>query len=320
MKADAPCDVSASRVRGRRFSGLDILAIAVVGAFQTRAHIATHVPMQRSASKLRSSHSKISCRLQIDEENSLARLLADARSVLRPINTNAVAEFDANVAVDSRSTSLAASDLADRVASRNTMRVQNSGARKSPLRCFAIRANVPEIDMRNKLFSDYEIANGSRAAFARSRRQRRTGAQHASAARSHRRTFVPFGCCSSDCWRFCSMRFVRASTANSKKSAPRRERCSEPFGANRFRFRTARSAAPIWSATSHSAVGGDVFDVLSAFRPLCACRSSPTSAAKASMPRYLTAFIKFTIRGIVAAPHAIRGAILAEFNDSFARP
>ena len=71
------------------------------------------------------------------------------------------------------------------------------------------------------------------------------------------------------------------------------------------------------SASSHLAVGGDVFDVYRLSDTLALLLIADVSG-KGIDAAVLTAFIKFTIRGI-ALRHRDPGAILAEFNTAFSR-
>lgn len=71
------------------------------------------------------------------------------------------------------------------------------------------------------------------------------------------------------------------------------------------------------SASSHVAVGGDVFDV-HRLDEACALLLIADVSGKGVDAAVLTAFIKFTIRGI-ALRHRDPGAILAEFNMAFSQ-
>ena len=174
---------------------------------------------------------------------------------------------------------------------------------------------LPEMDKNNKTLSDSEtsVVQAIRAALE----QTNSDLARSTQTQLERvRTPAHFGCSRSACSRSCSTASTRDSIANLKKKRIPPKFCSARFAANRFLCRTARSAAHL-SAGSHLAVGGDVFDVYRLSNTLALVLIADVSG-KGVDAAVLTAFIKFTIRGI-ALRRRDPGAILAEFNTAFSQ-
>ena len=165
----------------------------------------------------------------------------------------------------------------------------------------APQRQLAEIDKRNKFYRDYEtrIVRAIRAELADD--QRRTRAQHAGRSWTARLTFALFGCCFSACSRFCSTLIARVSIASWKKSARRPRFCSARSAAKRVPLPHCEVGSAYLSASSHLAVGGDVFDIYRISDNLALLLIADVSG-KGVDAAVLTAFIKFTIRGDRAAP------------------
>lgn len=291
------------------------LAIAVQGAFQTRASIADTFSRQSRIQTAQIALEEL-LRLQIVEENVLrgyslthdsfyvdqyrtAALAYDGK--VREIHAALAAEGLVRVQQLLSEYALIQSQWRDQVA---TPLLRHPNER------------LAELDKRNKVFSDYEtrIVAAIRAeletaneAFARS-----TQAQLARTSYVRAFWLLLFG--------------LLAILFNAYRSRLNRELEEERTTTEILQRAFRSESVPLphcevgtayRSASSHLAVGGDVFDVYRLSDNLALLLIADVSG-KGIDAAVLTAFIKFTIRGI-ALRHREPGAILAEFNTAFSR-
>jgi phosphoserine phosphatase RsbU/P len=291
------------------------LTFAVVGAFQTRARIANTFALQ---SKIQASQIALEdlLRLQIDEENSLRGYSLTHDPFYVDQYRTAASEFDA------REESIRRTLQEERLtrvelllAEYNRIQAQWRSEIAAPL-LHHPNERVNEIDKRNKLFSDYQTQTVAeiRAALADTNDELARSTQAQLDRTSYVRAFwlLVFG--------------LLAILFNAFRSRLNRE-LEEERTTTRTLQRAFRSesiplphcevGSAYLAASSHLAVGGDVFDVYRLSDNLALFFIADVSG-KGVDAAVLTAFIKFTIRGI-ALRRRDPGAILSEFNTAFAQ-
>ncbi len=291
------------------------LAIAVQGAFQTRASIADTFSRQ---SRIQSAQIALEelLRLQIVEENVLRGYSLTHDSFYVDQYRTAAASYDQKVrairsALDPERLVRAQQLLTEYVRIQSQWR----GEVAAPLLRHP-NERLAELDKRNKVFSDYEtrIVSAIRSelqmandAFARS-----TQAQLARTSYVRAFWLLLFG--------------LLAILFNAYRSRLNleleEERTTTEILQRAFRSESVplphcEVGSAYRSASRHSAVGGDVFDLYRISDKLALLIIADVSG-KGIDAAVLTAFIKFTIRGI-ALRHTDPGAILAEFNAAFSR-
>jgi serine phosphatase RsbU (regulator of sigma subunit) len=289
------------------------LAIAVQGAFQTRASIAATFARQSSIQAAQLALEEL-LRLQIVEENALRgySLTHDAFYVDQYLTAAA--------AYDSRIGSIRAAlepERLVRVAQLLTEYVRIQSQWRDEVATPLLRHpndRLEERDKRNKVFSDYETrivaAIRSDLAAANEMFARSTQAQIARTAYVRAFWLLLFG--------------LLAILFNAYRTRLYRELEEERTTTETLQRAFASESVPLpncdvgtayRSASSHLAVGGDVFDVHRLTDSLALLLIADVSG-KGVDAAVLTAFIKFTIRGI-ALRHRNPSAILAEFNTAF---
>jgi serine phosphatase RsbU (regulator of sigma subunit) len=291
------------------------LAIAVQGAFQTRASIADTFSRQ---SRIQSAQIALEelLRLQIVEENVLRGYSLTHDSFYVDQYRTAAASYDQKVrairsALDPERLVRVQQLLTEYVRIQSQWR----GEVAAPLLRHP-NERLAELDKRNKVFSDYEtrIVSAIRSelqmandAFARS-----TQAQLARTSYVRAFWLLLFG--------------LLAILFNAYRSRLNleleEERTTTEILQRAFRSESVplphcEVGSAYRSASRHSAVGGDVFDLYRISDKLALLIIADVSG-KGIDAAVLTAFIKFTIRGI-ALRHTDPGAILAEFNAAFSR-
>jgi sigma-B regulation protein RsbU (phosphoserine phosphatase) len=291
------------------------LAFAVLGAFQTRESMARTFALQSQIQAAQTELEEL-LRLQIDEENSLRGYSLTRDSFYVDQYTAAAGEYDTRERA-----------LRQTLASRGLVTAQRLVDQYAALQsrwrdavAKPVLANpggqLAEIDKRNKFFSDQEAAvvRTIRAELAAQNDVLGRGTQAELDRSSYVRAFwlLLFG--------------LLAILFNAFRSRLYRE-LEEERTITEILQRAFRSEAiPIpycevggayISASSHVAVGGDVFDVYRLSSNLALLLIADVSG-KGVDAAVLTAFIKFTIRGI-ALRRRDPAAILSEFNTSFSQ-
>jgi serine phosphatase RsbU (regulator of sigma subunit) len=291
------------------------LAIAVLGAFQTRTSIADTFLRQSKVQEAQLALEEL-LRLQIVEENALRGYsLTHDPFYVDQYRAGAVA-FDAKVrsiraALESERLVRVEQLITDyaRIQSQWRDEVAASLLRRPEKR-------LAELEKRNKGFSDYEsrivaairvelaVAN---AMFARS-----TQAQLARTAYVRAFWLLLFG--------LLAILFNAYRTRLNRELEEERtttETLQRAFRSESVPLPNCEVGTAYQSASSRAAVGGDVFDVFRLSKNLALVLIADVSG-KGIDAAVLTAFIKFTIRGI-ALRQPEPGDVLAEFDASFAK-
>lgn len=294
-----------------------VLAIvfAVQGAFQTRAQLADAFARQSRIEQAQISLEEL-LRLQIDEENFLRGYALTHDPFYVAQYHLAAAELDAKAA--SIREALRAQRLRDASALLDQyVRLQSAWREEvaAPLLGHP-NASLAEIDKRNKLFSDYETRgiDAIRVALISTNDLLARSTQAQLDRSSYVRAFwlLVFG--------------LLAILFNAYRSRLyhelEQERTTTEILQRAFRSESVpiphcEVGSAYLSASSHLAVGGDVFDVYRLSDDLTLLMIADVSG-KGVDAAVITAFIKFTIRGI-ALRRRDPGAILAEFNTTFAQ-
>jgi serine phosphatase RsbU (regulator of sigma subunit)/CHASE3 domain sensor protein len=292
-----------------------VLGIAVQGAFATRANIAKTFDAQSRIVQAQLNLEEL-LRLQIDEENSVRGyvLTRDPFYVSQYGGTSQA--FDQKVAavaavLTEQKMSAASRTLEDYVS------LQTNWRRKIAQPLLAKPGlDVTEIDKENKAFSDYENRTGG---FIReSLAQRNDELAHSTQEQINRdtwsRTFwlALFGLLAI---LFNGFRSRLVSELEEERTTT--EILQRAFRSEHVPLPNCEVGSAYLSASSHLAVGGDVFDVYRLSDTLAMAFIADVSG-KGVDAAVLTAFIKFTIRGI-ALRRRDPGAMLAEFNTAFSQ-
>ncbi|HUA08961.1 MAG TPA: SpoIIE family protein phosphatase [Candidatus Acidoferrales bacterium] len=296
-----------------------VLGIAVQGAFATRANIARTFDQQSRIVQAQLDLEEI-LRLQIDEENSvrgyvLTRDPSYAVSYARQYSETAQA-FDEKVEAVARvlaeqHLTAASQTLEDYVS------LQSNWRRKIAAPLFASpHTDVGGLDKENKAFSDYENRT---AAFIRSELAKQSDALARSTQEQiNRDTYARafwlalFGLLAI---LFNGFRSRLSSELEEERTTT--EILQRAFRSEHVPLPNCEVGSAYLSASSHLAVGGDVFDVYRLSDSLAMVFIADVSG-KGVDAAVLTAFIKFTIRGI-ALRRRDPGSMLAEFNTAFAQ-
>ncbi|HVR47004.1 MAG TPA: SpoIIE family protein phosphatase [Candidatus Binatia bacterium] len=291
------------------------LVFAVQGSFETRGQIASTFTRQSQIQQAQIDLEEL-LRLQIDEENSLRGYSLTRDPFYVSQYRQAAAGYDATVS-----------------AIRQTLRAQHLTAAEQLLGTYAHLQSewrrevaapllrhpgerLDELDKRNKLFSDYET--GTVAAIRQALANTDAALVHSTQEQLDRSSWVRAF--------WVSVFGLLAILFNTYRTRLNRE-LEEERAVSKILQRAFRSeSVPLphcevgsayLSATSHMAVGGDIFDVyrLSEDRALVLIADISGKGVDAAV---LTAFIKFMIRAI-SLRKSDPAAILDEFNDAFSR-
>jgi serine phosphatase RsbU (regulator of sigma subunit) len=291
------------------------LVFAVQGSFETRAQITSTFARQSQIQQAQIDLEEL-LRLQIDEENSLRGYSLTHDPFYAAQYRQAADGFDAKEGViratlrDQRL--LGAAQLLESYA-----RLQSEWRRDvaSPLLRHPGR-RLAELDKRNKLFSDYETGTvaairlalaGTEAALVDSTREQLDRS-------SYLRAFWVMG------FGILAILFNVYRTRLYRELEEERtitQILQRAFRSESVPLPHCEVGSAYISATSHMAVGGDVFDVyrLSDDRALVLIADISGKGVDAAV---LTAFIKFMIRAI-ALRRSEPSAILSEFNEAFSK-
>ena len=292
-----------------------VLIIAVQGSFATRAHIARTFEAQSRIVQAQLELEEL-LRLQIDEENSVRGYVLTRDPFYVQQYASTVQAFDAKVAavasvLAEEQLPPAARTLEDYVS------LQNNWRRKIAQPLLASPGlDVTEIDKENKAFSDYENRT---AAFIRSELAKQSDALARSTQEQiNRDTYARafwlalFGLLAI---LFNGFRSRLSSELEEERTTT--EILQRAFRSEHVPLPNCEVGSAYLSASSHLAVGGDVFDVYRLSDSLAMVFIADVSG-KGVDAAVLTAFIKFTIRGI-ALRRRDPGSMLAEFNTAFAQ-
>jgi serine phosphatase RsbU (regulator of sigma subunit) len=292
------------------------VAIAVVGDFQTRAKMAANFDRQGSVQLAQLTFEDVR-RLQIVEENALRGYSLTRDSFYTDQYGSAVAEFDAKLASVRRSLQAQGLTDADRVLG-DYAGFQDNWRRQvaAPVLRHPDAARIPDIDMRNKLLTDYEsrIVAVLHRNLAAANDQFARGTQAQLDRSSYVRAFwlLLFG--------------LLAILFNAFRGRLDRELEEERTTTQTLQRAFLSESVPLphcdvgtvyRSASARAAVGGDVFDVFR-ITPSRALLMIADVSGKGIDAAVLTAFIKFAIRGL-SLRYEDPGPLLAEFNESFER-
>ncbi|HTX03158.1 MAG TPA: SpoIIE family protein phosphatase, partial [Candidatus Acidoferrales bacterium] len=296
-----------------------VLSIGVQGAFATRANIAHTFDEQSRIVQAQLDLEEI-LRLQIDEENSvrgyvLTRDASYAVAYARQYAETAQA-FDEKV-----------EDVAQVLAEQHLMAasqtledyvsLQSNWRRKIAVPLLAAtHPDVTGLDKENKAFSDYENRTAAfiRGELAKQSDMLARSTQEQINRDTYARAFwlALFGLLAI---LFNGFRSRLSSELEEERTTT--EILQRAFRSEHVPLPNCEVGSAYLSASSHLAVGGDVFDVYRLSDQLAMVFIADVSG-KGVDAAVLTAFIKFTIRGI-ALRRRDPGAMLAEFNTAFAQ-
>lgn len=292
-----------------------VLGFAVQTAFQTRSSISQTFTRESRIVQAQIALEEL-LRLQIDEENSVRGFNLTRDAFYRQQYDAAVAQFDDKLqAVREALTAEHLRDSLDTLAGYAALQRDWRAKVAEPLLQHPGR-DVAQIDKQNKAFSDYEnrTTKSIRADLAATNAALAQSTQNQVNQNAIWRVFwiLIFG--------------LLAIVVNSLRSRLNyqleEERTTTEILQRAFRSEhvplpNCEVGSAYLSASSHLAVGGDVFDVYRLSDTLALVLIADVSG-KGVDAAVLTAFIKFTIRGI-ALRRRDPGAILGEFNTAFAQ-
>ncbi|MDQ2864968.1 MAG: SpoIIE family protein phosphatase [Candidatus Eremiobacteraeota bacterium] len=291
------------------------VAIAVQGAFQTRANIAQTFDRQSKIHQAQVWIEELS-RLQIDEENSVRGYSLTRDPFYKDQYATAAANFVAKErrlrgALHAEQLSAAANTLDDYAS------LQTNWHRKiAEPQLARPGTDIAAIDKENKAFSDYEdrTTQSIRSTLADTSDALGKAAEEELNRSLVGRVFwlLVFG--------LLAILFNAFRTRSNRELEEERtitETLQRAFRSEHVPLPNADVGSAYLSASSHLAVGGDVFDVYRLSDNLALVLIADVSG-KGVDAAVLTAFIKFTIRGI-GLRRRDPGAMLAEFNTAFAQ-
>lgn len=292
-----------------------VLGFAVQTALQTRSSISQTFARESRIVQAQLALEEL-LRLQIDEENSVRGFNITRDTFYRQQYDAAVAQFDDKLqAVRNALTAEHLRGSLDTLAGYAALQRDWRAKVAEPLLQHPGR-DVAQIDKQNKAFSDYEnrTTKSIRADLAATNAALAQSTQNQVNQNAIWRVFwiLIFG--------------LLAIVVNSLRSRLNyqleEERTTTEILQRAFRSEhvplpNCEVGSAYLSASSHLAVGGDVFDVYRLSDTLALVLIADVSG-KGVDAAVLTAFIKFTIRGI-ALRRREPGAILGEFNTAFAQ-
>jgi phosphoserine phosphatase RsbU/P len=292
-----------------------VLMVAVQGAFQTRANIAATFDAQ---SRIVQAQLKLEemLRLQIDEENSVRGFTLTRDSFYQQQYSTAAQAFDEKLAdvsglLQAQHLPAASRTLEDYAALQKNWRNKIA----QPLLAHPGR-DIAAIDKENKAVSDYEneTADFIRNALAQRNALLARSTQEEINRDAWARSFW-LGVFGLLAILFNGFRSRLVSELEEERTTT--EILQRAFRSEHMPLPNCEVGSAYLSASNHLAVGGDVFDVYRLSDTLAMIFIADVSG-KGVDAAVLTAFIKFTIRGI-ALRRRDPGAMLAEFNTAFAQ-
>lgn len=292
-----------------------VLAIAVLGGFQTRDAIAATYQRLSDIERAEISLEEL-LRHQINEENSVRGLAQTRDDFYRQQYETSAAAFDADLG--SIRTTLRGEHLTDALAALDEYAAIHNKWRSeigTPI-LNNPSADVRKYDKLDKLYSDYS----ERDAAAIRNRLSETADELSKTTLSQ----VNYNAILRAFW--VVVLGLGTVIMNAFRSRTQRALAEERFVTERLQRAFRSEAVPLpgcevgsayLAAASELAVGGDVFDVYRLSDHLALVLIADVSG-KGVDAAVLTAFIKFTVRGI-ALRRRDPGAMLAEFNTAFAQ-
>ena len=291
------------------------VVIAVPGAYHPRAIIVQTFDRQSKINQAQVWLEELS-RLQIDEESSVRGYALTRDPFYKDQYAQAVKRFTA------RERGLREALLAENLAhATNTLDdyaslQSNWRAKIAEPQLAHPGSNIAAIDKSNKMFSDYEGGNTRqlRSDLASTSDDLGRASQEELNRSLVGRVFwlLVFG--------LLAILFNAFRTRSNRELEEERtitETLQRAFRSEHVPLPNADVGSAYLSASSHLAVGGDVFDVYRLSDTLALILIADVSG-KGVDAAVLTAFIKFTIRGI-GLRRRDPGAMLAEFNTAFAQ-
>lgn len=289
--------------------------VAVQGAFSTRASIARTFQAQAQIVHAQLALEEM-LRLQIDEENSVRGYSLTRDPFYREQYAANVAEFQGKAQAVHQVLTSAHLESAHRTLD-DYIALQEKWRRSiaEPLLAHPGR-DVVEIDKQNKAFTDFEnrTAENIRSALAGASDRLARSTQEQTNQNAYTRAFwlIVLGLLA------ILLNGYRSRLVTELDEERRTtETLQRAFRSEHVPLPNAEVGSAYLAASSHLAVGGDVFDVYRLSDSLALVFIADVSG-KGVDAAVLTAFIKFTIRGI-ALRRRDPGAMLAEFNTAFAQ-
>lgn len=292
-----------------------VLFVAVQGAFQTRANIAATFDAQSRIVQAQIALEEM-LRLQIDEENSVRGFTLTRDPFYVEQYVSATQSFDrrlATIAAVLRSSHLRAATrtLEDYASLQNNWRAKIARPLLSDP-----GGKIDVIDKDNKAFSDYE--NRTADSIRNALQTRNDELAHSTQAQINRDAWVrSFWVLVFGLLAILFNGFRSRLRGELEEERTTTEILQRAFRSEHVPLPNCEVGSAYLSASSHLAVGGDVFDVYRLSDTLAMIFIADVSG-KGVDAAVLTAFIKFTIRGI-ALRRRDPGAMLAEFNTAFAQ-
>ena len=292
-----------------------LLIFAVQGAFQTRASITRTFDLQSQIQGAQIDLEEL-LRLQIDEEDSLRGYALTRDSFYVGQYYSSATQFDAKEreirdALSAQSPAGVEKLLKDYADAQNRWREEIA----KPLLDHPDR-RLSDVEKRNKEFADFQTSTVGeiRRQLANTNLELARSTQAQLDRTSYVRAFwlLVFG--------LFSIIFNAYSSRLGRELEEERtttEILQRAFRSESMPLPHCEVGSAYRSASSHLAVGGDVFDVYRLSDNLALLLIADVSG-KGVDAAVLTAFIKFTIRGI-ALRRRDPGAILAEFNTAFSQ-
>jgi serine phosphatase RsbU (regulator of sigma subunit) len=286
------------------------LGFAIEGTFETRAQIASTFARQSQIQQAQLGLEEL-LRLQIDEENTLRGYLLTRDPFYAAEYRSAVAGYDAKEAEIRKTLEEQQLPGAEKLLMDYAhLQFEWRATVAAPLLSHP-HLRLQELDKRNKLFADYETLTaaairrelaGTGDELARSTQMQLDRASYVRAS-----WVLVFGL-------FAIVLNVYRSRLNRELEAERTvtEILQRAFRSESIPLPHCDVGSAYLSATSHMAVGGDVFDIyrLSKDRALILIADISGKGVDAAV---LTAFVKFMVRAI-ALRHSEPTSILTEFN------
>jgi serine phosphatase RsbU (regulator of sigma subunit) len=291
------------------------LALAVLGAFQTRAQIANTFAREAQIQQAQIALEEL-LRLQIDEENSLRGYSLTHDPFYVGQYRMAASQYDSKEgSIQETLSEQRLVGVQQMLTDYGRLQTQWRSAVAAPLLRHP-NERLDELDKRNKLFSDYETRTVAaiREALANTDDLLERSTQSQLDQTSYVRSFwlLAFGLLAIFLNAYRSRLYVELEEERTTTATLQRVFRSESTPLPHCEVGSA-----YLSASSHMAVGGDVFDVYRITDRLALILIADISG-KGVDAAVLTAFIKFMIRSIALR---IRdpGAILAEFNTAVSK-
>ncbi len=291
------------------------VVVAVQGAFATRAQLAQTFARQSEIVQAQLALEEMR-RLQIDAESSVRGYSLTRDPFYKQQYANIETDFDAKAA--SVRATMSAAGLTGAVRSLDDyISLQQNWRTKiaEPLLAHPGR-DVTVIDKRNKAFTDFENRSVQliRASLADAYDRLARTAQEQVNVNAYSRAFwlIVLGLLA-----ILLNGFRSRLVSELEEERTTTETLQKAFRSEAAPLPNCEVGSSYLAASSHLAVGGDVFDVYRLSDTLALVFIADVSG-KGVDAAVLTAFIKFTIRGI-ALRRRDPGAMLAEFNTAFSQ-